>query len=94
LKHVRPGREILDDAERAAEVHDRHQAIRAGVGLDEFFGRAARLNLIGRRHGGVVEKQDEIMRLGVRLRGGIGAGGEARDGLLFVVLEDLEIFLL
>ena len=87
------GGEVLDDAKRAAKIHDGHQAVRAGVRFDEFLGCAARLDLVGRGHGGIVEEENQVMALAVRLRNHFGAGRETGNRLFFVVFKNFEIVL-
>ena len=85
------GREILNDAKRAAKIHYRHQAIRPGACLDKFLGGTARLDLIRSGHGGIVEEEDEVVTLGAGLYRQVRARRKRRNGLLFVVFIDLEV---
>ena len=85
--------EILRDAQGAPELHDRHQMVWPGGGVDKFRGRAAGLNLVRCIHGGVVEEQNQVAALAVGLLGRVGAGGKTDDRLLFVILEDLKVLL-
>ena len=66
----------------------------AGVCIHELRGCTARLNLVRGGHRGVIEEQNEVvlLRVALGLNGSIGPGGKARHRLLFIVLEDLEIF--
>ena len=68
--------------------------IRSGIRVDKFGGSTTRLDLVGRRHRGIVEKQDQVTLLGVvGLYGDVGADREGRDLLLFIVFVNLEVFL-
>ena len=79
-------REVLRDLQGAAEIGDRHQAIRAGIGIDELRRGFAGLRLLAEVHGGVVEEEHQVAFL--ILDGGIGVGAEPKslDGLLFCCL--------
>ena len=91
LQAVGVGREILGDLQGSGEVGDGHEAGGTGVGVDELGGGLAGVDLHAQVDGRVIEKEDEIMALGLGL-GGLGLGGETLDGLLLAVLEDAEFF--
>ena len=93
-QELRVGGKVLHHPQAAAEVHHGHQIIRTAIGFHEFCRCAARLNLIRRLHRGVVEEQNHVVLLAIRLDHRIGAEREVRYLLFLVVFVNLEITLL
>jgi hypothetical protein len=71
LKTVGIVGEVLCHAEGAAKFGDGHEAVGAGVLLDEFGGGLAGVGLLGGAGGGVVEEENEVVFAGV-FAGGSG----------------------
>ena len=93
FQEFRVSREILLNDQGSAEIHHGHQAVRPGALCDELRRRAARLDLVGHLHRGIVEEQDHVMLLPLDLHRRVRAKRKARNGLFSIVLENLEILL-
>ena len=94
LQPVGIRREVLRDAQRAAEINNGHQAVRPRIRVDKFPRGFAGVRLIAEGHGRVVEEKDHVVPLCLCGSGHFRAGRKTGDALFFVVLKNAKIGLL